>query len=599
MNIEEIKSCYNQRVCNNQKELLKVRKHIYFFGTARLIVVLVAALILIFGKDLGTPVYIVSSLCLFAFFWMVLKGTKLNKRKDYLKTSMISDQNELRAFDYDFSAYDGAPECISAIHPFSLDLDLFGTRSFFQSINRTTTPIGKNILSGWIENPLLDKNQILGRQEAIREIAANTSTMHHFEVTGHLTPGTFQDVEDLRSFVEQPPQFKNNRFWLILSYLHPILWIIAIVLCSMGVIHYIALSLLYIITFMISESCIKKVNVLQSQVGKKMKILENYSDLIVVVESSDFKSKELVKIKEFFRKDKFSVSGEIRRLARLSGELEQRANMLVHLALNPLLLWDIRKSLAIEKWKAKNGLYLQSWLLKLGEFDAYCSLGKFTFNHPGYIYPEISENYFEMEGRELGHPLIHRDVCVKNGINISSSLQFMIVTGANMAGKSTYLRTIGINYLLACIGAPVFASSLRLYPAGLYTSLRTSDSLNENESYFYAELKRLKAIIDELDGGKQLFVILDEILKGTNSIDKQKGSFALLKQFISLNACGIIATHDLALGSLEKEFPKNVENFHFDADIIDDELNFSYQLRKGIAQNMNACFLMKKMGITI
>ena len=168
-----------------------------------------------------------------------------------------------------------------------------------------------------------------------------------------------------------------------------------------------------------------------------------------------------------------------------------------------------------------------------------------------------------------------------------------------MAGKSTYLRTVGVNYLLASIGAPVCASSLKFYPSQLITSLRTTDSLTDSESYFFAELKRLKLIIDKLEKGEELFILLDEILKGTNSVDKQKGSLALIKQFIELKTDGIIATHDLLLGELIKAYPNNITNYRFEADIKNNELTFSYKLREGVAQNMNACFLMKKMGIAI
>lgn len=187
----------------------------------------------------------------------------------------------------------------------------------------------------------------------------------------------------------------------------------------------------------------------------------------------------------------------------------------------------------------------------------------------------------------------------ENDATIPSRPYFLIITGANMAGKSTYLRTIGVNYLLACMGCPVCCESLTLYPAQLITSLRTTDSLSDNESYFFAELKRLKRIIDLLDEGQELFIILDEILKGTNSADKQKGSLDLIRQFMRLKADGIIATHDLLLGTLADQFPEYIRNYCFEADIKDNELTFSYRLREGVAQNMNACFLMRKMGITI
>ena len=300
----------------------------------------------------------------------------------------------------------------------------------------------------------------------------------------------------------------------------------------------------------------------------------------------------------FYRSDGQTASSIIKKLSGHIGALNQRFSA-IGVILNIFTLRDTRMAIKLEKWKIEHGEDTERWFEALALFDAYCSLGGFAFNHPEYIYPEIADVYFKMEGKALGHPLLRRDICVKNDIEIRKSPWFLIITGANMAGKSTYLRTIGVNYLLGCIGAPVCAASLTLYPARMVISLRTSDSLASNESYFFAELKRLKMIIDRLQQGEQLFIILDEILKGTNSIDKQKGSLALMKQLVANQACGIIATHDLALGELEKEFPNQIKNYRFEADIQDNELTFSYQLREGIAQNMNACFLMKKMGITV
>jgi len=264
-----------------------------------------------------------------------------------------------------------------------------------------------------------------------------------------------------------------------------------------------------------------------------------------------------------------------------------------------LLLWDIHKTMQIETWIGRWGVFASEWIAAAGEFDAYASLATFAFTHPDYVFPELTNDYFTLKGKGLGHPLMNRETCVRNDIDIEKQSYFLVITGANMSGKSTYLRTIGVNFLLACLGAPVCAESLRLSPVNLFTSLRTSDSLNDNESYFYAELKRLEMIIKRLKRKEKLFIILDEILKGTNSVDKQKGSLALIQQFIRLHSCGIIATHDLLLGNLETEFPDNVKNYHFDANIVDDKLTFSYRIQEGIAHDMNACFLMKKIGITL
>ncbi|MDR0995258.1 MAG: DNA mismatch repair protein MutS, partial [Tannerella sp.] len=244
---------------------------------------------------------------------------------------------------------------------------------------------------------------------------------------------------------------------------------------------------------------------------------------------------------------------------------------------------------------------IPGWFEALGRFDALASLGGFAFNHPDYVYPRVADAYFQLSGKALGHPLLRRDLCVKNDVQCPphGDTGFLIVTGANMAGKSTYLRTVGVNFLLAAIGAPVCAESLSFYPARLMTSLRTSDSLAGSESYFFAELKRLKSIIDRLEQGDKLLIILDEILKGTNSVDKQKGSIALMKQLTRLGTCGIIATHDLALGALEEEFPGKIKNYCFEADIQGERLSFNYKLQEGVARNMNATFLMQRMGITL
>lgn len=288
-----------------------------------------------------------------------------------------------------------------------------------------------------------------------------------------------------------------------------------------------------------------------------------------------------------------TASQSVHRLAKLMNALDQRGNLLMSTILNGLLFWELRQVMQIEKWKEAHSADLPRWIEAIGAIDAYCSLATFSYNHPDYIYPQITSQSFHLQAEALGHPLMDRNKCVRNGIDMEKRPFFIIITGANMAGKSTYLRTVGVNYLLACIGAPVWAAKMEIFPARLVTSLRTSDSLTDNESYFFAELKRLKLIIDKLKAGEELFIILDEILKGTNSMDKQKGSFALIKQFMSMDANGIIATHDLLLGTLIDAFPQNIRNYCFEADITNNELTFSYQMRSGIAQNMNACFLMK------
>ncbi|MDR1633005.1 MAG: DNA mismatch repair protein MutS [Dysgonamonadaceae bacterium] len=598
--MSKIKDYYCARTGKTQQTLSDLKKRIYLSGTIRLLIVVGTIGFAYLLRAQGTLVIsIVICSGLVVFLGLLAICNQLQKKKSYWEISLACDENEIKAIDYDFSAFDGAPESAHPGHAFGLDLDIFGNHSLFQSINRTCTAYGKQVLIRRFENPYQSTEKIKSTQESIAEISRNPDFIHHFQVTGLSCPGKESDLKEIASFIAKPAVIRSKKFWKILRYVFLLLWVTGVGLAVAGMISSSVIVVFYLLTLGISEIQAKKINDLQRWIGKKVEIFNTYSELIEIIEKSNFKSGLLREFQACFTGQGEKASVCIGRLAQLSSELEQRSNFMVHLILNPLILWDISKTIAIDEWKNVYGKQTEIWIKTLGEWDALCSLGKFAFNHPDYIFPELTDDYFEMRGKNLGHPLINRETCVRNDINIEKSPYFLIVTGANMAGKSTYLRTVGVNFALACMGAPVWADALRVYPAALLTSLRTSDSLNDNESYFFAELKRLKMIIDRLQSGEKLFIILDEILKGTNSIDKQRGSLALVGQLVRLQSCGIIATHDLLLGNLEKEFPGNIRNHRFEAGIKNDELTFSYRLQDGIAQNMNATFLMQKMGITV
>ena len=600
MDFNTVKEYYTARIKTTESELSETKRKIYFVGTLRLLVFLATLFLAIFLKGLSSWLLAgIIAAGVILFFALIVKYNQFQKQKDYLDTSLECNNNELKALELDLSPFDGAPEKADASHPYSLDIDLFGNNnSLFQLINRTCTNYGRKNLIRLFLQTSNDRVKIERRQEIIKELGRKPGLLHHFRVTGLIKKGTKTDYKEIKEFVGSESFISNRKLWKVMSYLFPIIWIITIVFAGLGHISFSSLVWLYLLTFLISESQSKKVNQLQQYIGKKVAILQSYSGLIRIIEDETFTSEGLIKIQGSFSGKK-KASQAIRELSQLVNELEQRGNILVHLILNPLLLWDIKKSIQIEVWKENAGEDLIGWIKNIGKFDTYASLGIFSFNHPDYIFPVFTDSYFQISGKGLGHPLMNPDVCVRNDVSVDKASYFLIITGANMAGKSTYLRTIGVNFVLACIGAPVCAKELTLYPANLVTSLRTSDSLNDNESYFFAELKRLKMIIDRLESGERLFIMLDEILKGTNSIDKQKGSLALVRQFIRLQSCGIIATHDLVLGDLEKEFPDHIKNYRFEADIKEDQLNFFYKLRPGVAQNMNATFLMERMGITL
>lgn len=595
MTLEEVKKSYKSLIEKEKTKLSKLKNAIFQIGTIRLGIVLVCiALCYIFWSDTTLVIAVIGiSIVLFLFFMKY--HNKLFVKKKYCELLVQNAENELKGIDYDFSAFDGAPEKSDGNHSYSLDLDLFGDHSFFQSINRSVTSFGKDRLADSLLYPYENKTDVIAQQEAIKELASNPRLLNHFRATGQMTES--KDL-DIHYFSQQFMQTKllSRSFWRYLIYIVPAIYVVLIILSVTGIIPTSGIGIFWTICFAISLAPMKDINKKMNLFEKRIEVLQTYSRLFEIVETENFNSSLLKKLQGKIKKPE-SASLAIHLLKSHSNNLDQSFNILGLLILNPFLLWDIIYSIKIEKWIITHKEHVADWFKVLAKFDSLVSFAIYAFNHPDYIYPEVSDTYM-LEGEDLGHPMLNRNVCVRNDVTICKQPFFLVVTGANMAGKSTYLRTIGINLTLASTGAPVCATSMKFYPYRLVTNLRTSDSLADNESYFFAELKRLKMIIDRLQSGEPLFIILDEILKGTNSEDKQKGSIALMKQLVSLNGNGIIATHDLVLGNLEKEFPDAIKNYRFEADIKEEHLSFTYKIREGVAQNMNASFLMKKMGIT-
>lgn len=610
MTENEIRTAYRQDAERAAGEVTKTQRLIYRTGTLRLLLFggAVAAVIGLWGQ--GALMYAVTAACLLPFLLLVKYHNRLFPRKDYQEKRLEVNRQELAALDQDTSAFDDGKEFADPAHPYTYDLDVFGPRSLFQYVNRTCTRLGREQLAGWMACHLDKREPILRRQEAVQELAAKPSFRQHFRILGLLNKGQAADRAELLEWAQSPVRYRNRNLLRRLPHMVTAVNLLCLAGVVTGVLPGNVWGVLWFGIVVASFAFTRQITKVQSVYGQKLRILGTYAKLLQTMDDEPMEAPLLRAVKDKIGGDRRQASQAIRRLVKLMNELDQRNNYLMYTVLNGCFFWELWQIMRIEAWKEVHAGELPHWLEAIGEMDALCSLGTFAYNHPeGYSYPDIlgdtntgtdnTETPFQLVAETMGHPLIPHDRCVCNDIRMSRRPAFIIITGANMAGKSTYLRTIGVNYLLACIGAPVCAARMSLYPARLMTSLRTTDSLSDNESYFFAELKRLKSVIDRLQNGEQLFIILDEILKGTNSADKQRGSFALVQQLIRLRANGIIATHDLLLGTLKDRFPDCIDNFRFEADITGDELTFSYRLRPGVAQNMNACFLMKKMGIAV
>lgn len=585
---------YTERLSLTKGQLQQVKKQIFRISMLRLTLFIagVAGIYFFFSQ---TPLLIVC-ICLtfLPFFILVKVHNRLFIRKEWLETQARIIQEELQALSGDYSSFEDGKEYVNPEHPYSFDLDIFGRRSLFQSINRTCTFFGKVRLAEWLQNHLHEKASIEKRQEMVREISEHTLFREQFRVAGLVHHSQSSDAEKIQAWSQSPAQYLHAGWVKAFIWGVPVINSLLLITSLAGWTSFSWLGLSFGIFLVLSFGIIKRATYIQETYGKQLKSLNGYARLIALAKAEDWKSAGMQELME-----RFNLNGQspIQALQQLSKELDRldlRNNQFLYVLLEGSIFFQLQEIVRIERWKVRYGQHISEWLETVGELDTLCSLGTFAYNHPQYTYPELTEKPFCFLATQMGHPLMPASQCVKNDATIPSRPFFLIITGANMAGKSTYLRTIGVNYLLACVGTPVCCEKLKLHPNQLITSLRTSDSLSDNESYFFAELKRLKRIIDLLNQGQQLFIILDEILKGTNSMDKQKGSFDLIRQFMQLKANGIIATHDLLLGSLIKQFPEEIRNYCFEADIKENELTFSYKLREGVAQNMNACFLMKK-----
>lgn len=590
---------YTERLSLTEGQLQQVKKQIFRISMLRLALFIAGIAGLYFFFNQTTLLIICICLTFLPLFILVKIHNRFFIRKEWLETQARIIQEELQALSGDYSSFEDGKEYVNPEHPYSFDLDIFGRRSLFQSINRTCTFFGKNRLAKWLQNHLHEKTSIEKRQEMVREISEHTLFREQFRVAGLVHHGQSSDAEKIQAWSQSPAQYLHAGWVKAFIWGVPVINSLLLITSLAGWTSFSWLGLSFGIFLVLSFGIIKRATYIQETYGKQLKSLNGYARLIALAKAEDWKSAGMQELME-----RFNLNGQspIQALQQLSKELDRldlRNNQFLYVLLEGSIFFQLQEIVRIERWKARYGQHISKWLETVGELDALCSLGTFAYNHPQYTYPELTEKPFCFLATQMGHPLMPASQCVKNDATIPSRPFFLIITGANMAGKSTYLRTIGVNYLLACIGAPVCCERLKLHPNQLITSLRTSDSLSDNESYFFAELKRLKRIIDLLNQGKQLFIILDEILKGTNSMDKQKGSFDLIRQFMQLKANGIIATHDLLLGSLIKQFPEEIRNYCFEADIKENELTFSYKLREGVAQNMNACFLMKKMGIIL
>jgi len=532
------------------------------------------------------------------FIYLVRVHIGLEKKKKWNETLIVINKTELKLLVGNTTDMDTGKEFLYSSHPYNEDLDIFGSRSLFQLINRSATTDGRNLLAYRLNNLISDKDILVDRQNAISELSNKPNWRQNFQTIGNIFKEDKGAQNGLLDWAKTTDIKFDTIFYRIMLIVNPLLGIGIIALINFEILTLNSFLLFLILPLVIVGTKMGIINKIHARVSKKSELLLKYTELFNLISDEEFNTDLLIKIKENIGGEQ-SAHKAVKNLSVITKSMDYRLNMLVGILLNIFFLWDIKQSIKIERWKNSNASFMENWFNQLSTIDELQSFAGFSFNYPNSTFPVFKTNDFEITATNVKHPFIKQDNCIGNNITIDGWKQFQIITGANMAGKSTYLRTVGINMVLSMTGAPVLADKFLIKPVDIFTGIKTTDSLQDGESYFFAELKRLKELIDKLESGQKLFVILDEVLRGTNSADKQKGSMSLITQLIRLSASGMIATHDLALGKLINEFPENITNKRFEVEINNNELVFDYKLKEGISQNLNATFLMKKMGITV
>ena len=529
-----------------------------------------------------------------AGFILLIRWTwRLKESKALWEQLLFVNNNELGLLNRELNGFPDGSSLLDG-QGYLDDLDIFGKASLFHQLNRTTTSHGQDALSGLLRQSLQSPSAIRERQEAIRILTAQVDPRQLLTAKGLIAGEKEGNLHSLTQWLAGASKLYNQKALTIARWVLVVYNLVCVGLW-MFTDNYKPLLIGVLVAWAFIGVYGKYINEQHTLIGKKQAVLDQYAVILNVFNGMD--PGDSVLLRELQSRTGKAYQA-IYRLSRLASFFDQRLNVVVNILLNSLFAYDLHCLAALEKWKVVNRESFPDWIKAVGDIECLNSLAAFAFNNPGYAYPEpVSDTVPFIAADKMAHPLISAKERVANDLDAGRKERLLLVTGSNMSGKTTFLRTTGVNLLLAQCGAPVCAASFSFTPMEILTSLRVSDSLQEHTSYFMAELKKLQWIIHRLREGKPSLVLIDEILRGTNSEDKTYGSEQFIYRLLQLPCLSLFATHDLSLGKLEGERPGEVSNYCFESVIEQGELHFNYTLQRGVARNRNASFLMQKMEI--
>ncbi|HVX65329.1 MAG TPA: hypothetical protein VHA11_01935 [Bryobacteraceae bacterium] len=564
-------------------------------GNARLAVAAIAVVIawLTFGRHAISGWWLLAPAAAFAVL-AIIHGRVLRARRRAERSIQFYEQGLARIDDRWHGTGPTGERFDDPAHPYAEDLDLFGNGSLFQLLSTARLRTGEETLARWLSGPAAP-GEVESRHGAIHELRPRLNLREDAALLGEeaqsgINPGA------LAAWAEQPIVFDSKA-------LRHGSWMLA-VLAVAGLVVWAVFSVPeFFLAVFLAESILflrirRRVKQVVEAVGEPAYGLALLAGVLARFERERFESPRLVALRKELDVEGVPPSVQVARLNRLMEMLESSEHVLMR-AIGPVVLYVPQLAFAIEAWRKKSGPFVRKWLAAVGEMEALCSLANYTYEHPADVFPEFVEGGPCYEGQALAHPLLPEGRAVRNDVRLCGELHALIVSGSNMSGKSTLLRTVGVNAVLAMAGAPVRARGLRLSRLALGASIRTLDSLQGGTSRFYAEIKRIRALVDLGGGPLPLLFLLDELLNGTNSHDRRIGAEAILRGLLDRGAIGLLTTHDLALTEIASALEPRTSNVHFEDHLEDGHITFDYRLRPGVVQKSNALELMRSIGLEV
>lgn len=580
---------------------IKKMKTSWQLGTVRLIVFIMGVVLtfLLIEKGLIKDYYFLIIIVILIFMYFASRHNSIINELSAIKCKIDINQKYLDRMDDKWVRFaDGGEEFINSEHSYSSDLDIFGMKSLFKWINISNTFYGRKTLASFLGDPEKDVNNIKIRQSGVSELGSKLDFCQELQCVGRLSQGIEEDPKALIEYVENSSKIFKTKWIMNLFYIMPIITIVsaALVVFKYPIPKIIPIIMVVLQMMLMAIGSFITLPILNT-VYKFKSSIEAYKNIILLIEKESFKDPYLAKLKMTFYEKNKSASSKIKTLERIVDAIDMRYNPFVYFALNITVLWDYHCVFALEEWKEKNGASISKWFESIGYVEAISCLSVMRHINPDQSFPTFVTSDLKFSSRDLGHPLIIGSKRVNNDFAVKNNL--CIVTGSNMSGKTTLLRTIGINLVLAYAGAPVYASVLECSIMDIFTSMRIADDLNSGISTFYAELLRIKMIIEHSKKKLPMIFLVDELFRGTNSRDRVIGAKSMLKNLSKAWIIGLISTHDFELCELEHEANTSIANYHFTESYIDNKINFDYKLLPGRCQTTNAKYLMRMVGIEL